>query len=101
MTRYRSALPQLSGDPFLTDGGIETTLIFHEGIDLPDFAAFPLLFHDAGRAALRRYFRPYVDLAFQHDTASSSKAPLGAPTPIGPGASATPAPSSPRPIATP
>ncbi len=67
MTRYRTGLPQLSGDPFLTDGGIETTLIFHEGIDLPHFAAFTLLSHDAGRSALRRYFRPYLDLAFQHD----------------------------------
>jgi hypothetical protein len=39
---YRNKLPQLSGDLFLTDGGLETTLIFHEGIDLPEFAAFVL-----------------------------------------------------------
>jgi S-methylmethionine-dependent homocysteine/selenocysteine methylase len=36
-------LPQLRGDLFLTDGGIETTLILHRGLDLPEFAAFPLL----------------------------------------------------------
>ena len=39
MRRYRDALPQLGGDLFLTDGGIETTLIFHEGLELPFFAA--------------------------------------------------------------
>jgi S-methylmethionine-dependent homocysteine/selenocysteine methylase len=60
---YRSQLPQLDGEMFLTDGGIETTLIFHEGLDLPEFAAFPLLRDDAGTAALRRYFEPYVGLA--------------------------------------
>jgi hypothetical protein len=43
MSQYRNALPQLTGGLFLTDGGIETTLIFHEGLELPDFAAFRLL----------------------------------------------------------
>ncbi|MBN1530152.1 MAG: homocysteine S-methyltransferase family protein [Thermoleophilaceae bacterium] len=60
---YRSRLPQLDGGLFLTDGGIETTLIFHEGLDLPEFAAFPLLRDDDGRAALRRYYEPYAALA--------------------------------------
>ena len=45
---YRNELPQLSGDLFLTDGGIETTLIFHEGIDLPEFASFVLLESEEG-----------------------------------------------------
>ena len=41
-------LLQLSaGRPFLTDGGLETSLVFRDGIDLPDFAAFPLLDSDA------------------------------------------------------
>ena len=39
MAKYRNALPQLGGEFFLTDGGIETTLIFHDGLELPDFAA--------------------------------------------------------------
>jgi S-methylmethionine-dependent homocysteine/selenocysteine methylase len=57
-------LPQLSGDRlFLTDGGLETTLIFHEGIDLPSFAAFDLLKDEGGREAVRSYYRPYLDLA--------------------------------------
>ena len=63
MARYRSALPQLDGGFFLTDGGIETTLIFHEGLELPDFAAFHLLKTDEGAEALRRYFRTYAAIA--------------------------------------
>ena len=43
MARYRNKLPQLSDKVFLIDGGIETTLIFHENLELPDFAAFHLL----------------------------------------------------------
>jgi S-methylmethionine-dependent homocysteine/selenocysteine methylase len=61
--RYRLALPQLDGRPFLTDGGIETTLIFLDGLDLPEFAAFPLLADEEGTQALRRYFEPYAELA--------------------------------------
>jgi homocysteine S-methyltransferase len=60
-------LPQLAGEGlFLTDGGLETTLIFHEGIDLPAFAAFRLLFSDGGRDHLRRYFEPYLESARRH-----------------------------------
>ena len=68
MTRTRTALPQLSGDLFLTDGGIETTLIFHAGLELPDFAAFHLLREPRGEAALRDYFLPYADIARRHGT---------------------------------
>jgi S-methylmethionine-dependent homocysteine/selenocysteine methylase len=63
MMRYRSHLPQLSGDLFLTDGGIETTLIFREGLELPYFAAFDLLKDETGTAALRRYFQTYAEMA--------------------------------------
>jgi S-methylmethionine-dependent homocysteine/selenocysteine methylase len=63
MARYRQHLPQLSGGLFLTDGGIETTLMFREGLTLPYFAAFDLLKHDEGIAALQKYFRTYVDIA--------------------------------------
>lgn len=50
----------------LTDGGIETCLLFKEGFDLPCFASFPLLGDERGRAALRRYFEPFLDLAQDH-----------------------------------
>ncbi len=65
MATYRDALPQLSGDLFITDGGIETTLIFHEGLDLPHFASFVLLGNDKGCKVLQKYFRTYASLAKQ------------------------------------
>ena len=64
MPRHRHALPQLDSDKiFLTDGGLETTLVFLEGIDLPCFAAFPLAAEEAGREKLKGYFRPYLATA--------------------------------------
>lgn len=64
MTKYRTRLPQLSENTvFLTDGGLETTLVFHEGLDLPHFAAFDLLKDAAGRSVLREYFARYVAIA--------------------------------------
>src|ERR671915_1855747 len=61
--KYRHQLPQLGGGLFLTDGGIETVLIFHEGLDLPLFAAFDLLKDEQGTERLRSYYTPYVALA--------------------------------------
>ncbi|HJQ73983.1 MAG TPA: homocysteine S-methyltransferase family protein [Gaiellaceae bacterium] len=47
----------------LTDAGLETVLVFEEGIELPQFAAFPLVDTDEGRGALRRYYEPFLELA--------------------------------------
>ncbi len=47
----------------MTDGGIETVLVFHDGCDLPDFAAFPLLYDESGREAMRRYFETFLVVA--------------------------------------
>jgi homocysteine S-methyltransferase len=66
-SRYRAALPQLGDELFLTDGGLETTLIFHRGIDLPEFSAFDLLKDEEGIEELRRYFISYLELAKEHD----------------------------------
>lgn len=63
---YRDQLPQLSGRPFLTDGGLETTLIFHQGRELPEFAAFPLVTDDEGVAILADYLADYVAIARRH-----------------------------------
>ncbi len=54
--------------PYLTDGGLETTLIFHDGFDLPEFAAFPLLGTENGRAALTRYYDGFLRLAHENGT---------------------------------
>jgi S-methylmethionine-dependent homocysteine/selenocysteine methylase len=60
----RDRLPQLSAErPFVTDGGLETTLIFHRGLVLPDFAAFVLLQDATGRQALHDYYLPYLAIA--------------------------------------
>jgi S-methylmethionine-dependent homocysteine/selenocysteine methylase len=63
MSKYRKGLPQLSGRLFLMDGGLETTLIFHDGVDLPYFAAFHLMREKEGRAALTRYYERYIAIA--------------------------------------
>src|SRR4051794_1942494 len=58
----RAATPLLQ----LTDGGMETTLIFHYGLELPEFASFVLLADEEGRAALRRYYEPYLAVGREH-----------------------------------
>ena len=65
MTRpkYRDCLPQCLGGMFLTDGGMETSLIYHEGVDLPCFAAFTLLKTVEGTERLRTYYERYVTMA--------------------------------------
>ncbi|HEX9599164.1 MAG TPA: homocysteine S-methyltransferase family protein [Gaiellaceae bacterium] len=62
----RGQLPQLSGEMFITDGGMETTLIFDDGIDLPDFASFVLLNDANGLEALRAYYATYLEIAAEH-----------------------------------
>ena len=59
-------LPHQTNRLFLTDGGIETSLIFDEGIELPHFAAFDLLRRPEGRAALERYYAPYLAIAVDY-----------------------------------
>jgi S-methylmethionine-dependent homocysteine/selenocysteine methylase len=60
-------LPQVGDEGlYVTDGGLETDLIFHHGLDLPCFAAFPLLDEPAAKAVLRRYYDDYLTIARQH-----------------------------------
>lgn len=66
MALYCDDLPQLRQQKFLTDGGLETVLVFRQGIDLPCFAAFDLLKHESGLEVLRRYFRTHASIALQH-----------------------------------
>jgi S-methylmethionine-dependent homocysteine/selenocysteine methylase len=63
MAKYRAHLPQLSDRLFLTDGGIETSLIYLDGFDLPMFAAFDLFKNEKGRNGLRDYFARYASIA--------------------------------------
>jgi len=59
-----TTLPQLDR-PFLTDGGLETDILFNRGIDLPYFASITLLTTAQGREALTDYFRGFLDLAIR------------------------------------
>ncbi len=68
MAQYRQKLPQLGSGTFISDGGMETVLIFHEGVELPHFAAFTLLASEEGRRRLRDYYRRYLDIAKRHGT---------------------------------
>ena len=49
--------------PTVTDGGLETDLVFHAGVELPCFAAFPLLDDERGRGLLHDYYTGYAEVA--------------------------------------
>ena len=65
MSTYRNHLPQTTDKTFITDGGLETTLIFKLGYDLPAFAAFDILRYEEGYQVLWDYYKDYIRLA--HD----------------------------------
>jgi S-methylmethionine-dependent homocysteine/selenocysteine methylase len=65
MSIHRHALPQLSGARLLTDSGLETTLVFQDGMELPCFASFDLLRTQSGKARLEAYYRQHAELARQ------------------------------------
>ena len=67
MSRYRSGLPQLSGDLFLADAGIETDLIFNHGIDIREFACHTLLPKPAEREVMANYYDDFLSLSKQYD----------------------------------
>jgi homocysteine S-methyltransferase len=64
LPKYRARLPQLAADKiFLTDAGMETFLIFHEGVELPFFASFDLMKNEEGLAHVRNYYARYAAMA--------------------------------------
>lgn len=66
MSKYRERLPQMADRLFVTDAGLETELVFHDGRQLPHFAAFDLLRDEAGFERLRAYYRRYAQIAAAH-----------------------------------
>ena len=62
-SKYRNNLPQLSDRLFLTDSGLETMLIFHEGYELHQFASFELMKTESGRRRLLDYYRQHAQTA--------------------------------------
>jgi len=83
MRTYRHKLPQLNGDQYITDGGLETTLIFLHGIDLPHFAAFDLYSREGGTGMLKAYYEDYIEIAKNTGEASFWKVPPGGAIPAG------------------
>ena len=73
--KYHRRLPQLGGGLFIGDGGLETTLIFHDGFELPMFAAFTLLDTERGRAALRGYYDRYAAMAIANGLGFIAESP--------------------------
>lgn len=66
MTTQQHPLAPTGDRLYLTDGGLETTLVFHDGMALPCFAAFDLLKDETGTERLRRYYQQYIDLALEY-----------------------------------
>jgi len=67
VSKYRNALPQLSGDLFLADAGIETDLIFNHGVEIREFASHTLLPNPTSREIVANYFRRFLSLAKNFD----------------------------------
>ncbi len=61
-------LPHESTRLYLTDGGIETWLMYKKGFELPHFCSFHLLDQPAGREALQQYYREFALVAKKHGT---------------------------------
>ena len=76
MAVARRRLPWPSGDAVVvTDGGLETWLVFDKGIDLPAFAAYPLAATTEGRALLVEYYEHYLKIARSVDAPIVLEAP--------------------------
>ena len=88
-TTHVATLPQLAGHPVVTDGGLETDLIYHHGVDLPDFAAFVLVDDEHGRACCRATTRRTSTSPAGPARRSSWRRPRGGPAATGATASAT------------
>src|SRR5690606_16622739 len=64
----KNTLPHQSSGLFLTDGGLETTMVFLEGFELPCFAAFDLLKDERGYHAMKEYYKRYLNIAKKQQT---------------------------------
>jgi S-methylmethionine-dependent homocysteine/selenocysteine methylase len=76
MAKYRNGLPQMSGDLFLRDGGLETVLAFVKGFALPEFASFNLVNDDDGREVISSHLQSFAAVARDHSVGLI----LGSPT---------------------
>ncbi len=63
MSKYRLNLPQAADKLFITDGGLETVLVFQEQIEIAEFASIDLMRRPNGGAIISNYMTPYVEIA--------------------------------------
>ncbi|OQE36964.1 hypothetical protein PENCOP_c011G08649 [Penicillium coprophilum] len=64
MASQSKTLPQLASSKlFLTEVGLETTLVYKRDIHLPCFSALPLLSTEEGTETLLSLYKEYVDIA--------------------------------------
>jgi len=63
-----ATLNKITDKPLLIDGGLETTLVYHHGIELNHFAAFELLGKEDTRELIMEYYGKYLDLARRYET---------------------------------
>src|SRR4051794_28978946 len=73
-TLTRTPFPS-SDTVVVTDAGLETWLVFDRGIDLPAFAAYPLVDTADGRGLLTEYYEHYVRIAVEVGAACLLEAP--------------------------
>ncbi len=66
-SKTRNLITRIGNEILLTDGGLETVMVFLEGLDLPQFASFTLLDSDDGRAALTKYYTEFLDEAARQE----------------------------------
>ena len=76
MAKYRNDLPQMSGDLFLKDGGLEIILHFKKGFALPEFASFDVVNDDNGREIISSHLQSFAAIAQDHSVGVI----LGSPT---------------------
>ena len=67
MAKYRSDLPQLGSKLFASYLGMDTEILFRDGIDLPGFASYPLLQNPEHKTLIRNYYRRLADLAREQE----------------------------------
>ena len=66
MPQPSSSVPVPGGPLALSDSGLETDLVFLKGVELPEFASFPLLRDEVGRSLLENYYREHAQVAADH-----------------------------------
>lgn len=70
------SLPQLNGDIYLTEGGIETYIMYKKGFELQNFSLFHLLNDDVAAAEIKEYLRKVMAVAERNDVGLIMCGPL-------------------------